>query len=127
MNDHLFGVLWSLWENRAQNEWVFCNSKTGDLYKARPKMMRGLCKRAGIEPYFGFHALRHFMTSFLADKKKWSSKTIQKLLRHQEQWTTEIYLHSIGEGMADAMRDVGDFLNGNGHEIDDAVKAISGK
>jgi integrase len=23
MNDHLFGVLWSLWESRAQNGWVF--------------------------------------------------------------------------------------------------------
>ena len=70
MNDHLFGVLWSLWESRAQNEWVFCNPKTGDRYKARPRMMRGLCKRAGIEPYFGFHALRHFMASVPGRQEK---------------------------------------------------------
>ncbi|UCG07490.1 MAG: tyrosine-type recombinase/integrase, partial [Desulfobacterales bacterium] len=83
--------------------WVFYNEKTGTRYHKRPKLMRSLCKRAGI-PHFGFHDLRHFMASFLADRKKQSTKTVQKLLRHKHHRTTDIYLHSIDEQAREAMR-----------------------
>jgi hypothetical protein len=44
------------------------------------------------------------MASFLADRKKQSTKTVQKLLRHKNHRTTEIYLHSIDESAREAMR-----------------------
>lgn len=102
MNKDLYDVLWRRWESRKQNDWVFHNEKTNSRYNRRPKFMRGLCKRAGI-PYIGFHSIRHFMASFLADKQKISLMTISKLLRHRSLNTTEIYLHSIGEGQRAAM------------------------
>lgn len=110
MNDDLYQVLWDLWKKRIQNRWVFFNEKTGTRYMNRPKVMRSLCKRAGI-PHFGFHDLRHFMASFLADRKKQSTKTVQKLLRHKHHRTTEIYLHSIDNAAREAMKSIeGQFL-----------------
>jgi integrase len=105
MNDDLYQILWDLWTKRKQNQWIFFNEKTGTRYMKRPKLMRSLCKRAGI-PHFGFHDLRHFMASFLADRKKQSTKTISKLLRHKNTRTTEIYLHSIDDAAREAMRSV---------------------
>ena len=105
MNEDLYQVLWDIWQKRMQNQWVFYNEKTGTRFHKRPKLMRSLCKRAGI-PYFGFHDLRHFMASFLADRKKQSTKTISKLLRHKNTRTTEIYLHSIDGAAREAMRSV---------------------
>ena len=75
-------------------------------------MMAAICRRAGIAPlgtgrrkirkkvkevglYYGFHTLRHFMASYLNDSEKAGTKTLQKLLRHKSQRTTEIYLHEI--------------------------------
>jgi len=65
--------------------------------------MNGLCKRAGIDPPFGFHALRHFVASMLADSGKVSKKTIGALLGHKELKTTEIYLHSIESSEREAI------------------------
>lgn len=113
MNDDLYDILWRLYQGRSQSDWVFFNEKTGRRYRARPKFMRGLCKRAFAPevkkiadytgPRFGFHALRHFMASYLADREKRSTKTLQRLLRHKEQRTTEIYLHSVDESIRAAM------------------------
>jgi len=51
------------------------------------------------------------MASFLADRKKQSTKTVQKLLRHKHHRTTEIYLHSIDNAAREAMRSIeGQFL-----------------
>ena len=106
MNEDLYVVLQDLWKRRKQNRWVFYNEKTGTRYMHRPKMMRSLCKRAGIYPHFGFHALRHFMASWLSDREKQSTKSVQRLLRHKEQRTTEIYLHSVDESQRAAMKTV---------------------
>jgi integrase len=118
MNEDLYQVLWDLWQRRKQNQWVFFNEKTGKRFNKRPKMMRSLCIRAFAPnlkakdkakyegPLFGFHDIRHFMASFLADRKKQSTKTISKLLRHKNTRTTEIYLHSIEEAAREAMRSV---------------------
>jgi len=46
------------------------------------------------------------MASYLADTKKPSTKTLQRLLRHKELRTTEIYLHLVDEAVRDAMSSV---------------------
>ena len=68
----------------------------------RNYMMRMFCKRAGVMP-FGFHAIRHHVASVLNDSGKASMKQIQVLLRHRRQSTTETYLHTIGQGIRDAV------------------------
>ncbi len=56
--------------------------------------------------YFRYHALRHFGSSLL-DSENVPIGSIQRILGHEHRTTTEIYLHSIGEGERDAM----DILN----------------
>jgi len=102
MNHDLHGVLWTLWKKRLQEKWVFYNRKTVNRYNRRPKLMPGLCRRAGVRP-FGFHALRHMVPSFLRDKHKINISLLQKLLGHETQGTTEIYLHVIDESEREMM------------------------
>lgn len=103
INDELYDVLWKCWKNREQDTWVFYNSRTEDRYYKRPKLMKTLCKRAGIEPAFGFHSLRHLMSSLMNDDPNISTKTIQKILGHSNQKTTEIYLHELDGAVDTAM------------------------
>lgn len=102
MNEDLKEILLKRWKSKTQTEWVFYNDKTHTRFNRRPKFMGSLCKRARITP-IGFHALRHFMASYLADKQKISKMTISQLLRHKSLGTTEIYLQSIGDGVRSAM------------------------
>jgi integrase len=112
MNNDLYSLMKRRWENRENEMWIFYNSKTSDRYQHRPKLMRGLCKRAQIEPAFGFHALRHFVATYLADTEKVSKKTIGGLLGHKALQTTEIYLHSISESEVQALESLsGKFTN----------------
>ena len=119
MNQDLYDVLWDRWKKRTQDKWVFFNEQTQARYQKRPKMMASICRRAGLKPlgttkrkigrgkqkgqykevgvYYGFHALRHFMASYLLDEKKVSLKTVSELLRHRNVRTTEIYLHAISQ------------------------------
>jgi integrase len=120
MGEDLYQILISRWKGKTQEIWVFYNGNTQDRFYHRPKLMASLCKRAGIPPvgfskrkvtkgkhkgqiedhplYIGFHALRHFMASYLADQEKVGIKAVSGLLRHKNLRTTEIYLHSIDEG-----------------------------
>jgi len=103
INKELYETLWRMWQSREQDNWVFYNSKIRNRYKHRPKFMRGLCKRAGIEPFFTFHTLRHLMASLLSDNPKITTKTIQNILGHSEVRTTEIYLHELDGAQENAM------------------------
>jgi len=125
MSEDLCDTLKSRWREKKDATWVFFNEDTKYRFYARPKMMTSICKRAGIEPighstrkefkgkrkgeykdidlYYGFHALRHFMASHLADQEKTGLKAISGLLRHKSLKTTEIYLHSIDESQRAAM------------------------
>ena len=67
--------------------------------------MKGLCNRAGIKP-FGFHALRRFFGSLLADKYKESIPTIQKLLGHASPNTTERYIYNITQDSKRAVEQI---------------------
>ena len=113
MNQDLHDILKVQWKRRSEESpYVFVNPKTGTRFNRRPKFMKGLCKRAfdptckNVQKYkgplFGFHHLRHFAGSLIHDSGKFSTKTMQKLLRHREARTTEIYLHSIDDGMQEA-------------------------
>jgi integrase len=42
-----------------KGEYVFINPRTQTKYDYRRRLMKSLCKRAGVKPRFGFHALRH--------------------------------------------------------------------
>lgn len=103
MNKVLYGVLWGLWEHRQQEEYVFLNIGTGTRFMRRPRLMKTLCKRAGIR-HFGFHAIRHYVASLLHDNKKVSLPQVSKLLRHKSKQTTELYLQVIDPSSRDAMR-----------------------
>ena len=47
--------------------------------------------------------MRHFMATYLTDKKKISLKTASGMLRHKNLRTTEIYLHHLDPSHRDAM------------------------
>lgn len=100
MSDDLYDDLMWLWKNRkvktAQHVFVSLqkNIHFGKPFTTRRTFMRDLCKKAGVN-HFGFHALRRYVASILADKHKLSAKTIQKLLRHKAVTTTERYIQGI--------------------------------
>lgn len=99
MNDTLYKVLYRRWKRRdktASN--VFSFSDIQLRY-----MMGELCKKARVKP-FGFHAIRHHVSSVLNDSGKASMKQIQKLLRHRRQATTERYLHTIEGSLYEAAK-----------------------
>jgi integrase len=103
MNEDLEKVLWGLWQKRQQDEWVFYNEKTGTRFLYRPKLMKTVCKQAGV-PKYGFHTIRHFVASYLYDQKKVSLPVISKLLRHKNLQTTERYLQVIDRRFRETMR-----------------------
>jgi integrase len=108
MNEDLEQVLWTLWQKRTQDEWVFVSPLTGTRYKHRFTLIRNICRRAGV-PHYTYHCIRHFVASYLYDKKKVSLPVISKLLRHKSLQTTEIYLQAIAPNFRETMR----LLEGN--------------
>lgn len=111
MNDDLHRVLFPLWRRREQQVWVFLNPKSGSRYNRRPKLMASLCKRAGVKHY-GFHAVRHFVATYLHDTMKIPTGVIGGILGHQSKRTTEIYLHSVDESAREAMKRLEGLIEG---------------
>ena len=66
----------------------------GKPFVTRQKLMRRLCKWAGVKP-FGLHAIRHLTASTLYGKG-YSLAHIQAVLRHKNPKTTERYLRKLG-------------------------------
>ena len=89
-------VFWYRYWDRKEKRW------REEPYKDRKKIMRTLCRKAGVK-YFRFHALRHLGASML-DNAKVGIGSIQRILGHENRTTTEIYLHSIGEAEREAMK-----------------------
>jgi len=107
MNEALYEELWSWWKTRPVKDtpYVFVSTSNrhyGKPFTTRRRFMRGLCKRAGIKE-FGFHALRRYCASLLADTHKISAKTIQRILRHKNLATTEKYIHNINRDLGAVM------------------------
>ena len=106
----LFEVLSRRYSERDPSKpWVFWHtywsSKTGEKcegpYDRRKKLMKGLCKKAGVR-YFQFHALRHSGASVMENNNV-PIGSIQRILGHANRKTTEIYVHSLGQAEREAM------------------------
>jgi len=87
------------------DEYHFCKDYYGKPFKNRQHLMKKKCKKAGVK-HFGFHGIRHLTGSILFRQGK-SVGFIQKVLRHKNPTTTEVYLRSLGiedvrQGMNDA-------------------------
>lgn len=96
----LYKALKWQWEHRNKNsQYVFTDPETGEKFTERKRFMKGLCKRAGVKP-FGFKAFRKYGPSVLNDIHRVSIKKLQRLLRHQKQTTTEIYLKKIDDDLS---------------------------
>lgn len=109
MSDDLHDDLKWWWENHPikQSPYVFYNTDTdcrhyGQPFTTRRAFMHGICKRAGVKE-FGFHALRRYVASVLADTHKVSAKTIQRILRHKNVTTTERYIQNINNDLEATM------------------------
>ena len=109
MSDELYGNLWWWFNNRplktVQHVFIVLDKRSphyGKPFTTRRKFLAGLCKRAGVEP-FGFHALRRYVASVLADTHKISAKTIQRILRHKSVTTTERYIQNINSDLGETM------------------------
>jgi len=62
-------------------------------YAYRKRLMRSLCKKAKVNP-FSFHRIRHFGGTVVANETG-GIHCSQRILGHQEQRTTERYIHPV--------------------------------
>jgi integrase len=106
MSDELYEELWWWWKHKPIKDTphVFVSTQKhprrhyGKPYTERRWFMETLCKRARVKP-FGFHALRRYVASVLADTHKVSAKTIQRILRHKHLSTTERYIQNLNKDL----------------------------
>jgi integrase len=110
-NRALTAMLLSMWKRRKQEKWVFYNAREKDRYFRRPKLMRSLCVRAGV-PNYGFHAIRHFVATYLHDVMKVPTGVLSGILGHENKRTTEIYLHSVDEAQREALGRLDELFEG---------------
>lgn len=89
---------WGFWHTYWSSK---SGTKVDGPYKDRKKIMRTLCRKAGLR-YFRYHGIRHSGASVLENSNV-SIGTIQRILGHENRSTTEIYLHSIGDAEKEAM------------------------
>lgn len=104
MNDELYDGLWWIWKNRKfkRSPYVWVDDHQGPnygkRYRVRRRFLGSICERAGVKP-FGFHALRRYVASLLADTHKASTKQIQRVLRHKNLSTTERYVKTLNQDL----------------------------
>jgi len=104
MTEKLYELLFRRYSQRdVTKPWVFWHTywsrKAGMMkqgpYRDRNRIMKTLCKKADVR-YFRVHPIRHSSASIM-DNNNVPLRSIQKILGHEQEKTTEIYLHSIGE------------------------------
>lgn len=93
---HIPWVFWHRYWSRKAKSFI------EGPYIERSKLMKTLCKKAGVK-YFRYHALRHSGASIMADNPNTTIGSIQRILGHESQRTTERYLHSINEAEREAI------------------------
>jgi len=102
MTNHLYETLYARWLKRnTKIPYVFYNSITLTAYRYRSKIMRTACEKAGVT-YFTFHNIRHCGASVM-NQMGIDRKSIQLILGHEKLSTTDIYIHSLEECMAEVM------------------------
>ena len=104
MTTELKEALLYWWENRThkRSEYVFTvtgehnfdNQFEGQPFKERRHFMPRLCRKAKVKP-FGFHAIRH-LSAVILYHSGYNIAIIQKILRHKNATTTELYLKRLG-------------------------------
>jgi len=100
-NDTLTDVIKSL---PRISEYVFCHPVNKKPYDYRSKLLKRACEKAKVKE-FGYHALRHYGASMLADAGV-PITDIQLILGHQRPTTTDIYLQSIRPSLKEAMKNL---------------------
>jgi len=85
-------------------EYVFCHPVNKKPYDYRSKLLKRACEKAKVKE-FGYHALRHYGASKLADSGV-SITDIQLILGHQRPTTTDIYLQSIRPSLKGALKNL---------------------
>jgi integrase len=93
---------------KSNGKYVFWNNRSQNRFNHRPKLMRSLCKKAGVKP-FGFHSIRRLSSSILS-KENIPLKDISSILGHSKIETTEIYLQSIDDSLTRAIDKLGDAI-----------------
>lgn len=111
LTDVLYDAL-SAAKGLKQSGYVFTDSRTGEPFVTRKRLMKSLCDKAGVKP-FGFHAIRHLSATILAYAGL-DIPTVQAILRHQNPNTTARYIASLGIKQ-DVLSDV--FANKKGAKV----------
>ncbi len=85
------------------SEYVFINPYTNKTYLYRSKLIKGICKRAGIKE-FAYHVLRHYGASKLAE-----SGVPLTVLGHDKVSTTDLYLQTLKPSLRKVMEKIHPF------------------
>jgi len=98
-------LLW--WRQNHEGTGYIFTSRLGKPFSRNADFMARLCRRANTKK-FGFHALRRYAASVLADTPGIGIKRIQRVLRHKSAATTEHYIYSINRDLRDTMEVLGE-------------------
>ena len=120
MTPRMKTLLQELWDEKADGqELVLVNTNTGGAYaKMQPSvrfMLTRLCKAAEVKE-FGFHALRHYVASRLAQSRQANLVEIQQFLGHQRTTTTDLYLRTMTSSINHLAAIIDNILPGQGEE-----------
>jgi integrase len=139
MDDTLYRIFQDQYNSRlGTSDFVFQNRNPrfknyGNRFADRRHFIRNICRQINRDeakkpgggdpvPIFGYHSLRRFYTSVLAEKGT-NLPTLQKLLGHSRPSTTDRYVSSISEDARVAQEKIGsvvdELMNGKKEEVEE--------
>lgn len=92
------------------NPLVLPSPKTGKEAQSRRRLLRNLCKRAGVR-YFPFHAMRRYVGSILV-KHGEPLRHVQLILRHSSLAHTERYIQGLAIDLSKTAANLDAFTTG---------------